>query len=75
MTTQLRLGEHAVDVVLKDIKSVNLSVYPRTDSVRISAPKWTKIGSIRVFAISKLGWTVVPSGTRHLLDVRLAPAH
>ena len=30
MVTQLRLGEIAVDVVLKDIKNVHLSVYPPT---------------------------------------------
>ena len=38
MTTQLYLGDIAVDVVLKDIKNVHLSVYPPTGRVRISAP-------------------------------------
>src|ERR1700690_212126 len=56
MVTQLRLGEIAVDVVLKDIKNVHLSVYPPTGRVRISAPKRMKLGTIRVFGLSKLGW-------------------
>jgi predicted metal-dependent hydrolase len=56
MVNQLRLGEIAVDVVLKDIKNVHLSVYPPTGRVRISAPQRMKLGTIRLFAISKLGW-------------------
>ena len=39
MATRLNLGEIAVDVVLKDIKNVHLSVYPPTGRVRISAPR------------------------------------
>jgi len=56
MVRQLRLGDVTVDVVLKDIKNVHLSVYPPTGRVRISAPKRTSLDTIRVFAISKLGW-------------------
>lgn len=56
MVTQLRLGDIAVDVVLKDIKNVHLSVYPPTGRVRISAPRRMSLDIIRVFAISKLGW-------------------
>jgi hypothetical protein len=56
MVTQLQLGDIAVDVVLKDIKNVHLSVCPPIGKVRISAPKRMSIGTIRVFAISKLGW-------------------
>jgi predicted metal-dependent hydrolase len=56
MVTQLRLGEIAVDVVLKDIKNVHLGVYPPTGRVRISAPRRMSLDTIRVFAISKLGW-------------------
>jgi predicted metal-dependent hydrolase len=56
MVTRLRLGDIAVDVVLKDIKNVHLSVYPPTGRVRISAPKRMSLDTIRVFAISKLGW-------------------
>ena len=45
-----------MDVVFKDIKNVHLSVYPPTGRVRISAPLRMKLDTIRVFAISKLGW-------------------
>jgi predicted metal-dependent hydrolase len=45
-----------VDVILKDIKNVHLSVHPPTGRVRISAPKRMRIDTIRVFAISKLAW-------------------
>lgn len=56
MARRINLGEIAVDVVKKDIKNVHLSVYPPTGSVRISAPLWMDINTIRVFAISKLAW-------------------
>ncbi|MBE3065419.1 MAG: DUF45 domain-containing protein, partial [Spirochaetes bacterium] len=54
--SQINLGDIAVDVVLKDIKNVHLSVYPPTGRVRIAAPKRMSIDSIRVFAVSKLEW-------------------
>ena len=56
MVTQLQLGEIAVEVVLKDIKNIHLSVYPPAGKVRISAPSRMTLDTIRVFAISKLGW-------------------
>jgi predicted metal-dependent hydrolase len=56
MVMQLELGEIAVDVVLKDIKNIHLSVYPPAGRVRISAPSRMSLDTIRVFAISKLGW-------------------
>lgn len=56
MATQLSLGDITVDVVLRDIKNVHLSVYPPTGRVRISAPLRMNLDTIRVFAISKLGW-------------------
>jgi predicted metal-dependent hydrolase len=56
MVTQINLGEIAVDVVLKDIKNIHLSVYPPTGRVRISAPLRMDIDTIRVFAVTKLGW-------------------
>jgi predicted metal-dependent hydrolase len=52
----LRLGEITVDVVQKDIKNVHLSVYPPTGRVKISAPLRMTADTIRVFAISKIGW-------------------
>ena len=56
MLSQVRLGDIEVDVVLKDIKNVHLSVHPPTGRVRIAAPKRMRIDAIRVFAISKLDW-------------------
>jgi predicted metal-dependent hydrolase len=56
MTTTIELGNIAVDVVLKDIKNVHLSVYPPAGKVRISAPARMNIDTIRLFAISKLSW-------------------
>lgn len=56
MESHIKLGDIALDVVLKDIKNVHLSVYPPTGRVRISAPQRMSIDTIRVFAISKLDW-------------------
>jgi len=56
MASKLKLGDISVDVVLKDIKNVHLSVYPPTGRVRISAPSHMSMETIRVFAISKLDW-------------------
>ena len=54
--SQITLGDITADVILKDIKNVHLSVYPPTGRVRISAPAWMSLDTIRVFAISKLDW-------------------
>jgi predicted metal-dependent hydrolase len=56
MVRQLKLGDITVDVVLKDIKNIHLSVYPPTGRVRISAPSRMREDTIRVFAVSKLSW-------------------
>lgn len=56
MQTQIRLGGITVDVIRKDIKNLHLSVYPPTGRVRISAPSRMKLDTIRVYAVSKLGW-------------------
>lgn len=66
MVTQIKLGDIAVDVVLKDIKNIHLSVYPPTGKVRISAPLRMDIDTIRVFAITKLGW--IKSQQKKLLE-------
>ena len=56
MVSQIKLGEIAVDVVLKDIKNVYLSVHPPTGRVRITAPEHMNLDTVRVFAVSKLAW-------------------
>jgi predicted metal-dependent hydrolase len=56
MATELVIGGIAIDVVFKDIKNVHLSVYPPTGRVRVSAPEKMSLESVRLFAISKVGW-------------------
>ena len=56
MQAQLQLGEITIDVIWKDIRNVHLSVHPPTGRVSIAAPLRIPLDTIRVFAISKLGW-------------------
>ena len=56
MVSKIELGEINVDVVRKEIKNIHLSVYPPMGRVRISAPFRMDLDTIRVYAISKLGW-------------------
>ncbi len=56
MVTKIDLGGITIDVIRKNIKNVHLSVYPPTGRVRISAPSRMSLDTLRVFAISKLGW-------------------
>ena len=53
---RIELGGLSVEVVRKRIKNIHLSVYPPNGRVRISAPNWVGLDSIRLFAVSKLGW-------------------
>jgi len=53
---QINLGNINIDVVLKDIKNVHLSVLPPLGKVRISAPNRMNLETIRMFAITKLAW-------------------
>lgn len=53
---QLQLGDLIIDVNLKDIKNIHLSVYPPTGKVRIAAPLHMDLDTIRVYALSKLSW-------------------
>ncbi len=56
MNKRLVLGDIEVDVVLKDIRNVHLSVNPPDGAVRVSAPTGTSLEAIRLFVIAKLGW-------------------
>lgn len=56
MVTELEIGDVSVDVIFKDIKNVHLSVYPPTGRVRVSAPSDMPLETIRLFAVSKIGW-------------------
>lgn len=69
---QLHLGDITVDVVLKDIKNVHLSVYPPAGKVRIAAPLRMSLDNIRIYAISKLSW-IKKQQKKFLEQVREAP--
>ena len=53
---QIQISDFTIDVVLKSIKNIHLSVYPPTGRVRVAAPLETDNESIKLFAISKLQW-------------------
>jgi len=56
MVHEIVIGDVSIDVLFKDIKNLHLSVYPPTGRVRVSAPEHMTIESIRLFAVSKIGW-------------------
>lgn len=45
-----------IEVVRKDIKNLHLGVYPPAGRVRIAAPLNVKEDTVRLFAVTKLGW-------------------
>lgn len=53
---RLDLRGTEIEVVRRDIKHVHLTVHPPAGRVRIAAPRGTKLDSLRLFAIQKLGW-------------------
>jgi len=53
---QITVSNITIDVIRKDIKNIHLAVYPPTGRVRIAAPLSVNDDTIRLFAISKLGW-------------------
>lgn len=69
---QIKLGEIVVDVELKDIKNVHLSVYPPKGRVRIAAPMRMTLDTIRIYAISKLSW-IKKQQQKFQAQVREAP--
>lgn len=52
----IELGNIKIDLELKDIKNIHLSVYPPDGNVKISAPERMDMDTIRVYAINKLKW-------------------
>ncbi len=69
---QIKLGDLTVDVELKDIKNVHLSVYPPKGRVRIAAPLRMSLDTIRIYAISKLSW-IKKQQKKFQAQVREAP--
>jgi predicted metal-dependent hydrolase len=53
---QITVGGVTVDVVLKGIKNVHLSVHPPTGRVTIAAPSHMSLDTVRLFAIAKISW-------------------
>ncbi|MFN5119332.1 MAG: M48 family metallopeptidase [Cyanobacteriota bacterium] len=53
---QLLIGALPVEVTIKPIKNLHLSVVPPDGAVRISAPQGMSPDHVRAYAIGKLGW-------------------
>lgn len=56
MTNQIQLGDILVDVAIKNIKHIHLSVHPPHGHVRISAPRHIPFDTLRLFSASKVDW-------------------
>ncbi|HEX7708320.1 MAG TPA: SprT family zinc-dependent metalloprotease [Thermoanaerobaculia bacterium] len=56
MVSRLKLNDVEIEIVLKDIRNVHLSVHPPSGRVRLAAPRRMKSEQIRLFAISRLAW-------------------
>ena len=69
---KITLGEINIDVEIKDIKNIHLSVYPPKGRVRIAAPSRMNLDTIRIYAISKLNW-IKTQQKKFQLQVREAP--
>lgn len=52
----MQIGELEIDIVRKEIKNLHLGVYPPNGKVRIAVPKGVNDRTVRLYAISKLGW-------------------
>ena len=71
MTETIDVGGIQVVVLRKEIKNLHLSVYPPTGEVRISAPTDLALETVRLFALTKLGW--IQKSRRNLLDQAREP--
>lgn len=52
----LHIGPLAIDVTMKSVRNVHLSVHPPNGRVTLVAPLHTRLDVARAYAISKLGW-------------------
>ena len=55
-TTELLVGEMAVDVVRKDIRNLHLAVLPPDGRVRVATPRHVGDEQVRRLVIGRLGW-------------------
>jgi len=56
MASQFTVGDITINVTLKDIKNIHLSVRPPTGEVRLSAPRRVSRAALRAFAVSRVAW-------------------
>ena len=56
MTQKIQIGTLEVELELKNIKHIHLSVNPPFGAVKITAPLKSNIEAIRGFAASRIGW-------------------
>jgi len=55
-TKWIKVVDHRLELVRKDIKNMHLAVYPPNGRVRLAVPEHMGDDSIRLFVISKIGW-------------------
>lgn len=55
-TEQITLGSLSIKLTRKNVKNINLRVYPSRQEVRMSAPHHISTRSVREFAASKHSW-------------------
>ena len=53
---KITIGNIDIEVIIKKIKNIHLSVHPPDGRVRLAAPEKMDTEAIRLFAISKLSW-------------------
>lgn len=52
----IRIGDITIDLTLKDVQNIHLSVYPPEGTVKMTAPPYVSEESLKLYAISKLSW-------------------
>lgn len=73
MNDTIDLGHIHADVIKKNIKHLRLSVHPPEGRVRIAAPRYMALETIRAFVISKLNW--ISNQQRKILEREREPAY
>ncbi len=56
MAETIHIGDLSIQVTMKDIKNVHLSVYPPDGRITLVVPTATRLDVARAYAISKLSW-------------------
>lgn len=56
MTEKFKVGDILIELTLKDIKHVHLSVHPPNGRVTLVAPKATRRDVARAYVVSKMAW-------------------